>query len=243
MNVVCCTSWSYQGYVQYGKRFLASYLKHCPWPLVVYYEGYEPDEPGPTYVNLLKDEECCDFLLRHRSDSKANGVVSRRDGKLVIDYRFQAVKWARKVFALTSPSRPPCDLWVWFDADVEFTRKPPKDFFRKNCPEGVVATYLGRKDWHHSECGFVAYNMNCGAEAFLEEFRDMYRTDAVFEQKEWHDSFVFDVLRRDWEARGHAFRNLSDGVEGMHVWPKTPLGKFSTHNKGVIAKQAAYGDS
>jgi hypothetical protein len=160
--------------------------------------------------------------------------------KVHIDYRYQAIKFAKKVYSVTSPRRPDCDWWIWIDADVIWKARPDDDFWETVCPEGFLASYLGRMDWHHSECGFVGYGNRYRGFDFLADLRKLYDTDEIFSFDEWHDSFVWDRLREHWEAKGSRFYNISKGIPGMHVWPETPLGEFTDHHKGPKAKLEAY---
>lgn len=208
------TSWSEKGYKEYGHRF----EKTCPETFV-----------AVTDEHLEADPEYLSFMKRYAADPAANGIV---DGQK--NYRFDAVKFAKKVFALTSVQD---DEWlIWIDGDVEFTG--PLDPVLKEVLRGDIA-YLGRKDWDHSECGFVAYRVsNPRVREFLAEFRRMYSSGDVFKEREWHDSWIFDVLRGRFDLD---YFNISEGVPGNHVWPETVLAKAMVHNKGPELKAKAYG--
>lgn len=169
-----------------------------------------------------------EFVTRYKSRDHAT------------DYRLQATRFAHKVFVLkhfldaalkTSP-RP--DYLVWWDADAILTRTVNADEIAALMPGADEAcSYLGRKDWDHSECGFMAFNLaNGGAEAILNFMHHYYTEGLVFSLPQWHDSYLFDVARADRPCR-----NLSAGVPGNNVWAGTPLACFSEHRKGVLAKQ------
>lgn len=240
MRRVVCTSFSDQGYRQYGRRFLKTYAEHVDLPLWVFHDGVFPEEQGPVYVDTREDADLRSFLRRHKNNAAAHGVVEVAPNKCAINYRYQAVKFARKVYALTSPLRPDCDWWIWVDADVVWNADTSDEFWEAVCPEGFTASYLGRMDWHHSECGFVGYNRRYRGFDFLADLRKLYDTDAIFGFDEWHDSFVWDRLRERYEEAGSSFFNISKDIPGMHVWPQTPLGSVSEHHKGPKAKLEAY---
>lgn len=203
------TSMSEAGYREYGKNFLDSW----PLPITVYSEDALP----VPYVDLNLDDELTAFL-----ETAPEGD----------DYRFQAGKFAKKVFAVTGEQES-SDWRIWIDADVVVDGPITEEFLQTVCPEDKVGSYLGRKDWHHSECGWVAYNMRY-AKAFLRDFREIYTSGEIYDHLEWHDSYIFD---RVMEKHGKsAWKNLSEGVPGMHVWDETPLGSVMRHLKGPLRK-------
>lgn len=218
MKYQVVTSMSLEGYNQYGQNFIDTYSRFWDIPLVIYSEDSLDDERF-LVRNLKYDEELQDFLKASPEDS--------------VDYRWKVKKFAHKVFALTDRRLRDCDWLIWLDADVvTFRNVDDRDLFVL-CPAGYIGSYLGRKDWHTSECGFVGYNLGEGAERFLDRFRAMYTTMAVFDHLEWHDSYLFDRLR---EICSGKWFNLSEGVPGMHVWDGSLLGKYMKHLKGPLRK-------
>lgn len=236
------TSWSKQGYAQYGRKFLETW-KETGWneaaPLIVFTEGHVPEVDGPRYIDLLGDPDLQSFLQRYAKIPAANGLGQTQDGRWVCDYRFQATKFARKVFAITSGEIPEADWRIWIDADVVFRKAPSKAFWQDVTPEDAQGSYIGRVDWPHSECGWVAYKMPEMA-SFLDKFRWLYWSGEVFKLREWHDSFAWDWLRE--QAGGQwTWKNLAEGIRGMHPWPETVLGQYMDHYKGPVAKKEFYG--
>lgn len=235
-----CTSFSRVGYRVYGKKFIEGFLWHAPEDeLWVFYEGEKPDIKGPVYVDLNEDKDRAEFLAQHGKQAYANGVCRGPKG-LVIDYRFQAARFAHKVFAMAHPSRPREGNWVWCDADVVVKKNLTEEWWEEAAPEGFVCSYLGRKDWDHSETGWLAFTHRYGGHEFLDEMKALYTSGEIFKLKAFTDSFAFDHIRSKWEADDKHFYNLSKGVGGNHVWPDTVLGKCLVHNKGMEAKRVAY---
>lgn len=143
------------------------------------------------------------------------------------NYRYQAARFAWKVFAMTMPQlQEGVDWLVWLDADVEVVAKPDWDAVLK---EDADVCYLGRPNWDHSETGFLAWNMRGrGAEA-LRELRRTYISGEVFLEKQWHDAWLFDRVRERMDLVGH---NLSPTCYGLDAWDVSPLAKWSVHHKG-----------
>lgn len=160
------------------------------------------------------------------------------------NYRKQAVKFCHKVFAIhraykavkagKEAGENVARYLVWLDADVITNRPVTMDEVRQCLPkEGDAVSYLGRKDWPHSECGWLAFDLENGnAEALLDKVIRLYISNEVFELPEWHDSWVWDFAMTD----GSPCTNLTEGKPGMDIWPHSPMGKWSTHYKGPAAK-------
>jgi spore coat protein CotF len=49
---------------------------------------------------------------------------------------------------------------------------------------------------------------------------------------EWHDSYVFDVVRKEFNS--FKCNNLSENIDGLNVWENTILGEYMIHNKGNL---------
>jgi hypothetical protein len=245
------TSFSPAGYEDYGKRFLETFIRY--WPdnviLAVFHEGSKPeiDDTRIWYFNLLADEEYRDWLVRYGHDERNRGI---RDGKR--DFRWDAVRFAPKVFSLTSPILPTTGWRIWIDADVETTAKIPEVWFSKLLRTDATALYLGRPKsvFQTSECGFVAYHTGIeSGRQFLKDLRQNYTEGKIFGFPEWHDSAVFDILRGAYENVGCTFKDIAAGYyakipnatfeEHGHPWPHTVLGQYLTHYKGPAGKEKA----
>ena len=72
--------------------------------------------------------------------------------------------------------------------------------------------------------------VNDNGKSFIRRWLWYFDSGRVFSLAEWHDAYVFDVVRR--EFNGLTENNLSKGVHGLNVWPSTELSKYMTHFKG-----------
>ncbi len=227
MKIAVCTSFNKEGRELYGREFVKSFREHADVPLFIFYDGFkttpvetETVHPLNYWLNLEPDRDRQAFMSEF-------GHVSSKN------YRYQAAKFANKVFAVTSPERPPCDWWVWIDADVRVVKDLDDHFWDEMdgpvISGGFAGSYLGRKDWNHSESGFIAYNSRY-SKGFLERFREVYTSGELFDHLEWHDSYIFDRVREEF-PKMH-WRNLSKDASGLDVWPQTALGEYMLHNKG-----------
>ncbi len=216
------TSMSKKGYDQYGHNFLESW-KRLDYPLYVFSEDVLGDNSPHC---LLEEPGLPEFLSLCPTPESPQ-------------YQWQAERFAKKIFAISSDKLPKDGWRIWLDADVIVDGEFGDIWLSTVCPEGYTGSYLGRQDWHHSECGWVAYNLDAGGLDFLKDFRDLYTSGEIFEYLEWHDSYLFDRLR---ERRKDKWFNLSEGICGMHPWDDCPLGKYMRHLKGPLRKKGKTGN-
>ena len=218
------TSCSAEGWRTYGRLMAETF--DAMWPegvrLLVYSEDAIPEllahsVPRASWLPLLSESTgCAEFLERHRGNLAAQGrrPVPRarwkekelREG---YNFRYDAYKFARKVFAIEAAARRTTTPWLlWLDADV-MTVKDVRWRWLESCLRGDLA-FLDRSPYH-SECGFVAYRVgNPDVREFINDFAALYATDRVFDLAEWHDSWVFDWLRRQRpRLRGVGLRYVS----------------------------------
>jgi hypothetical protein len=227
------TSFGPSGYHLYGKRFLDSFATFWPAgvPLVCYVES-PISHPRAEMRDLFAVEPCRSFLAEHRSSPVACGRKPvpgwrPKDREEGYSYRFDAVKFCRKVFAISdAASRIESGILTWLDADVVTTAPVPCGWVGALLDHHDVA-FLGRRGTH-SECGFLAFRLP-QARPVIEALAAIYSTGSVFRESEWHDSYLFDRIRND--ARGITFRDLTPGGYG-HVWVRSPLAAYTDHLKG-----------
>ena len=229
INIV--TTFSKSGYDLYGRGFLDGFLKYWPKDINLYLFL----DPPLTSYDIVP---ISNIVVKDLSaESNIHGFMSdfgwMRNMSDPRNYRFQGSRFSHKIFALTAPCLPRSGIRIWLDADtVTFTPIDP-DYLRECLPRsGEMLSYLGRKDWDHSECGWVGYDLACGGLGFLKEFLEIYETGAVVSYAQTHDSFVFDRLREKFQAKGSRFRNLSQDCRGLNAWRQSVLGERMVHNKG-----------
>ena len=131
MNVI--TSFSKQGYAQYGRQFIDSFLAN--WPehvkLWVATEGYDLDthhRAKVNYFDLTHDPAHEDFCETYAGPEF-------NDPR---DFNMMSVRFAHKVYAKTSPNLPNTGWRIWIDGDV-VTHSPVSPDWLNRCE----ATYEG----------------------------------------------------------------------------------------------------
>jgi len=254
-SYIIVTTFNKHGYDQYAKVMLQSFIEN--WPkeqrIVVYTEDVTIDpEIARNPRIIIKDignvRDLTLFKKRHKDSPKAHGFWPQ--GARAKQFQFDAVRFSHKVFALydcwtTNPVE--YKSMTWLDADTITFRAIPNNFLERMAPriyhtrdgakERYGICYLGRSK-QHSECGFVSYNkMHPMMHSFWDNFIDLYRNDSLFDLKEWHDSYLFDHVRIQFERRGLVNLNLTPKFVQGHPFINCRLGEYMDHMKGNRKKQ------
>jgi hypothetical protein len=264
MKIKVITSYKPGTWNKYADRCVRSILENWPEGIAVnvYYEDQEPDNsfhPRKKYIDLHKAQpELVKFKQRHKDDPVANGEVQEVEGGVRRlpnaggmdrgkgSYLWDAVRFANKVFCVTHAIRTSIekdyDYVVWLDADTYTFRSMPRNFLESLLPNDTMLTYLGRENpklndgGKYPECGFVGYNLrHPEIQNFAKDWEKLYTSDDVFKLLEWHDSFVFWHLSKQYKKD----KNISvndigywKGVKGHHVFINSELGLYIDHMKG-----------
>lgn len=246
MKYSIITSFGLKGYEQYGKRFIETFEQY--WPkevtLYVYHEGSViPDLSNVRSMNLFAaSEDCCEFLTRHQKSDLVKGRKVNQPHKWKnkaaeagYNFRYDAWKFCRKVFAIAHAAKfIGSGKLFWVDADIVTFDRIPLGLLDSMLPLGYHTCYLGRER-SHSECGFVGYNLDSQrGRLLIEEFAELYATDKFLIVDEWHDSYVYDYMRKVVGTTGY---NISAGVNGGHVFINSILGRYMDHMKGPDRKE------
>jgi len=239
------TTFNDAGRAKYGQRMIDSFDK--TWPKEVKLHLYPElcncivhDHQQTTLKRLEEIPELMAFKEKWKNVPKANGDVSndpvrskRKDaGK---GFKWDAVRFAHKVYAIFHCARETdADILIWMDADTYCHSKITMETIQRLIPADKDLCFLGRQR-KFSECGLYSLNLRSPAiKVFLEKFQWMYDCAelGIFTLEEWHDSFVFDAVRRnvvlnelDWSS------NIVTG-EG-HPLINTEWGAYLDHLKGA----------
>lgn len=244
------------GYESYGREMVESFDAHWPAnvPLYVYREGFAADIESPRVIwpDLL--EQCpglVNFKTRHKDNPIAHGNAPHRHWEVKMrlyrprlsirkvedwgsGFRWDAVRFSHKSFAIFDAAhRCETDVLFWVDADTFTFNDIPLAFLEELMPPDCIVSYLHRP--RYSECGLVGYNLrHPGTRLFLKEFENLYTTDSLFKESEYHDSYLFDIVRKRLKRRGFHSHDISEGVgaDGGHVFVNSKLGRYIDHRKG-----------
>jgi hypothetical protein len=238
------TTFHTKGYNQYAQKFINTFIN--TWPkditLYAYAEDCQVSESAPNLVVMdlhASSPELVTFKKTWKDVPKANGDVSkdpirskRRDsGK---GFKWDAVRFSHKVYSIFHCAKiSNADVLIWMDADMICHTPIDLDKINSLIPKDKDLCFLGREG-KFSECGLYSINLNSpSALNFLRQFQQVYdhAESGIFTMAEWHDSFVFDEVRKtvklnelNWTA------GLIKG-EG-HPLINGPWGAYLDHLKG-----------
>ena len=238
------TTFNKDGLEKYGQRMIDSFSKN--WPsnikLYVYAEDCNPHVSNENIIVLDQNTTCTElvkFKETWKGVPKANGDVStdpirsrRKDaGK---GFKWDAIRFSHKVYSIFHCAEI-CntDYLMWMDADM-FCHSPVSyETIASLHPEGANLCYIGReRKW--PECGLYTIDLTSKmGKQFLKKFKWVYDNaeDGIFQMSEWHDSYVFEEVRKTLKITSH---NWGAGLvrgEG-HPLINSVWGAYVDHLKG-----------
>jgi hypothetical protein len=240
------TTFNEEGFQTSGKKMIESFDKF--WnkdiSLNIYYEDMQ-----------LPKMNCSERILFHNFNEKVKKWYKFREKfffKELIKpdnssrsfrsfYQYSASKFAHKVYAMQKQiEENTSDYLIWLDSDVLTFNKVDVSFLNYLINEDSYLTYLGRDHINfHSETGFMIFNINNKFHnIFWDKMMKMYDEGDLFKEKEWHDCWIFDTVRRELEKE--SLKNIDICLLGLkkdedilNVFDNSVLGKYMIHFKGV----------
>ena len=201
------TSFGPEGYREYGKKFLETYLEFCDLPLTVYVEEDGLYPAGPEYRDFWSIPNS--FFVGSVEPSKS--------------WMHDVNKFCRKSFVQIDALRTFFEPVIWLDADIEF--HAPASF-----PEPTGIQYMGRKDFHPCT-SFVGFGMTDRAK-FTDAYEDVYLSGGVFDLPEWHDAYVFDHIRKKTKVHSVDIAKAVGASGTQNVFDM--VFPFAHHKKGAL---------
>ena len=261
MKYKIITTFKPEDWYKYSKQMVESVLQK--WPnvaITVYYQGKQPvlDDKRIDWVDIDKaNPNLYNFREDYKNDPVANGQLEgipngvRRSPRLATEggkdafkesYLWNAVKFSYKVSCVTHAVKTykNYDYVIWIDDDTYTFRNIPMQFIESICPNDTLVTYLGRENARgnnkYPECGLVCYNIKHPlVQNFVEDWEKLYTSANIFDLLEWHDSYVFWHMTKEYRQKHNAKVNdigYSKGVKGHHVFVNSELGQYIDHFKG-----------
>ena len=255
MEITAVTTFHYAGMLEYGQRFLDSWAENVDQSikLVVYAEDCNPTINSSNIIVVDAKQalpKLVAFKERWGNVPKANGIPPQE----IIDvrprdwhkkFKWDAVRFANKTYAVFDACEKYNDWVVWVDADTYVHSPWSKEDFKRQLPDESWCTFVGRGTGSQTwpECGF--YGMNLNDEKcleFLAEFERMYEDaeNGIFTLSEWHDSYVFGKILNKMRFEKPTVFDYSAGIYvktaktggGGHPLINTELGRWIDHMKG-----------
>ena len=230
MNIAVVTTLNKKLYKQYGYKFFETY--NWPFHLSVYSEDMLDIPNQNIIVRSTFDEipSCEEFVNRN----KDRPVPDTPAGFLQ-----DAVRFSYKVYAYTDMliNNEDYDGLICIDADSVFYKTIDEDWIKKHIHrDNSMMTYLGRGK-QYSECGFLYFNTrHKDTVSYALRMKELYDTNGLYNLKEVHDSYIWDYVRKEFEAKGTQNFDIGDDRVG-HVQARSILGPVYDHIKGPKRKK------
>ena len=255
-EITVVTTFHKPGLDKYGQRMIDSFALNIDKriKLLVYAEDCKPVNPDPSRIEILDAKAALPKLNAFKSTwghvPKANGDITNEPQRhtrkdWMKQFKWDAVRFANKTYAVYDACVRSKDWCVWMDADTYVHSPWTYEDFAAQLPDNAWITYVGRGKGSQTwpECGFYGLNLNhpvCNE--FLKEFERVYEEadNGIFLLDEWHDSYVFGSIlnnmklqfpnAHDYSAEMYLKEAKSGG--GGHPLINGVLGKWIDHMKG-----------
>jgi len=252
-KITVVTTFHKPGLELYGQRFLDSFSKRVDSriELLVYTEDCTPvvDDDRITVLDAKEHlPKLTAFKERWKDDPKANGIPpdaikARRPRDWHKEFKWDAIRFANKTYAVYDACARSTGWCVWMDADTYVHSDWSYEQFKELLPNSAYITYVGRGKGSQTwpECGFYGMNLNHPVcHSFLEDFELMYEDadNGIFTLEEWHDSYVFGHLLnkykdfQSYDYSANIYNNTAKTGGGGHPLINSELGKWIDHMKG-----------
>ena len=212
MKIQTITSWNNKLHKEYAHRFEKTY--NWPFDLLVYNEDVDMFDKIPDlkkFIERNKDREVESF---------------KKDG----------VRFSYKVYAYTHAienASSDVDGLICIDADSVFYKSIDVEWIKKHIhKDDCMMSYLGRGS-NYSECGFLYFNMKHDqTRNYARYMKKMYDFNEIYSLSEYHDSYVWDYVRKVFESELKVKNNNIGDDKGGHVQARSILGTVYDHTKG-----------
>lgn len=248
------TSFNQQLYDSYAKVMTEEFSQYSDGSvkLAVIFEGEKFPSMTPLknveYV-LFNSELHQSFLNKFGNLYEARGFrinfLEKNEIQIYHDYKFDAVRFSFKIFSLLQAIDVfnPKKHFAWLDADIRCIKSFCCSDLSRFFPGDLeVMSYLGRNFPAvdpYSECGFLGFNRKHPlTSSFLSRVSEVYLSGEIFSHRQWHDSWIWDQVRLDFEDKGIKFKNISGAAYVTHhPFINCELGRYFDHLKGPQRKQ------
>lgn len=244
MKVTVVTTFNQKGLTTYAQRMIDSFNEN--WPkevtLQLYPENCKPKidhVDNATLFNLTNVVELMAFKDKWKDIPMATGwcedsTQKHADKTQKVGFKWDAVRFAHKVYSIFHcASRSKADMLIWMDADTICHSPITMEEIERLCPMDKDICFLGRKG-KYTECGLYAMNLKSDkVRKFLAKFQRYYddAENGIFTLSEWHDSFVFDAVRKQFDLNELDWSSHLIAGEG-HPLINSDWGAYLDHLKG-----------
>jgi hypothetical protein len=243
------TTFHRAGYELYGSRMIDTFLSNWPQEvdLTVYSENCEVlqmDSRLQVRDLMSSVPALAAFKNKWSHDARATGRQAQgpadRKGKQPgIGFKWDAVRFSHKIYSVCDCAKSTdTDVLIWMDADTVCHSSLSLPALEDLVPADADICFLGREG-KYTECGLYALNLRSTATRdFLSKFQWTYDNaeQGIFTMQEWHDSFVFDQVRKRCKLAEHDWSSHLIRGEG-HPLINSRWGAYLDHLKGKRKQQ------
>ncbi len=266
-DILVITTFHQPGLDEYGQRFIDSFAQRVDKriKLIVYAESCTPNNPDPKQIKIFDSFDALPklnaFKEKWQDVPKANGIPpddikAKRPKDHHKKFKWDAIRFANKTYAVYDAYERGTDWVVWMDADTYVHSDWSYEDFKAQLPDDTWITYVGRGKGSQTwpECGFYGLNVNNPVcQSFMKEFERVYEDadNGIFKMEEWHDSFVFGTILNEYKTKHENYLDYSAEMYlrtaktggGGHPLINSVLGKYIDHMKGVRKGEGRSRDS
>lgn len=219
MKIEIVTTFNNIIFKKFANQFVSSY--NLPFQLTIYNEDQNMFDLIP---------ECKKFVERNKHRKPKS-------------FLYDGVRFCFKPYAFTHAIlNSKADGLICLDADTVFYNSFDSEFVENRIhKENSMMSYLGRGKNTYSECGFLYFNLkHPKIKEYAIEIKHMYDNDLIYNEKEQHDSYIWDLVRVKFEKKFDVQNNnLGDNKKG-HVQKRSFLSGYFHHNKSELKKQKIF---
>jgi hypothetical protein len=236
------TTFNKEGFDICAREMLASFDKFWSEDIIlnVYYEDMNvPEIKTSDRISFFSFNEEVNKWYKFQSNFFLR-ELNKPDNSVNSFYKYSAIKFAHKIYAIEKQlEKNISEYLIWLDSDVITFKSITNSFIETLIEKDSYLTFLGREHINfHSEAGFLIFNTkNKFHKIFWERMMEMYDQGKLFDQNEWHDSYIFDVVRLELEK--NLLKNINISLMGLNksndqlnVFDNSVLGQFMKHFKG-----------
>lgn len=235
------TTFNKTGYISYAKKMISSFDGF--WDsnifLNIYLEDLETPKNDSKRINFFSFNNEVDGWYKFR-DQFFFKELNKPDKGPNSFYKYSAIKFAHKVYAIKKQlEKNSSDYLIWLDSDVITIKNIEINFLNSLINDQNYLSYLGREHINfHSECGFLIFNTKHNSHnQFWINMSQMYEQGLLFNEKEWHDSYIFDLVRFNLSKKGCKNFDISklalkQTTDILNVFDNSVLGQYMIHFKG-----------
>lgn len=204
-----CTTYAPRHYKAYAWRCVETFNQFWPGFHLVTFEDEQLEEASDWLA---------EFKERHKDRPTEN-------------YRFDAIRFAHKVAAIELAFYGGgSDSLIWMDADC-VTHATVDRRWLSGLASSSDFAYLARAH-KYTESGFMIFRRRARTEELIKRWVDLYRSDNLFNLKEWHDCYALDHARASMGATLQCMSLSGAAANTAHPLVNGPLGARLDHCKG-----------